>query len=67
MYLLDLKTNSLVEAEIVKATFKDMPLKKDGWNFNWRTIFKKKDTETFVLRIKSNPEAIQGVLQLKNT
>ncbi|MEM6964987.1 MAG: hypothetical protein AAF573_09490, partial [Bacteroidota bacterium] len=65
MYLLDLKTSSLIEAEIVKAVFKDMPLKKDGWNFNWRTIFKKKDSEIYVLRLQSNPDSIQGVLQLR--
>lgn len=65
MYLLDLKTNSLTEAEIVKAVFKDMPLKKDGWNFNWRTIFKKNDSEIYVLKLKSNPDYIQGVLRLR--
>ena len=65
MYLLDLRTDSLVEAEIVKATIKDMPLKKDGWNFTWRTVFKYKNTETFILRLISNPESIQGILQLR--
>ena len=65
MYLLDLRTDSLVEAEIVKATIKDMPLKKDGWNFTRRTVFKYKNTETFILRLISNPESIQGILQLR--
>jgi hypothetical protein len=65
MYSLDLKTNALVEAEIVDAEFKDLPLRKDGWNFNWRTVFKEKNTSTYILRLKSNPDAVQGVLQLK--
>jgi hypothetical protein len=65
MYLLDLKTNALVEAEIVDAEFKDLPLRKDGWNFNWRTVFKEKNTSTYILRLKSNPDAVQCVLQLK--
>lgn len=65
MYLLDIKTNSLVEAEIVLAKSKDMPLKKNGWHFNWRTVFKKKNTATYVLRLKSNPESVQGVLHLR--
>lgn len=65
MYILDLQTNSLIAAEIVRATAKDMPLKKDGWNFNWKSTIKKKDTETYVLRIKSNPSAVQGVLHLR--
>jgi len=65
MYLLDIQANTLVESEIVKATSKDMPLKKDGWNFNWKSTIKKKDTETFILRLKSNPSSIQGVLHLR--
>lgn len=65
MYLLDLKTDTLVEAEIVEANSKDIPLKKDGWNFNWRTILKKQNTDTYILRLKSNPASIQGVLHLK--
>lgn len=65
MYILDNQTKNLVEIEIVKGTFKDMPLKKDGWNFNWRAALKTKETETYILRLKSNSESIQGVLHLK--
>lgn len=65
MYLLDTQMNTLVEAEIVNATLKDMPLEKDGWHFKWKSIIKKADTETYVLRLKSNPSSIQGVLHLK--
>jgi len=65
MYIYDNQTKHLVEAEIVKGTIKDMPLKKDGWNFNWRSTIKRKNTTTYVLRLKSNPFSIQGVLQLK--
>lgn len=65
VYILDNQINALVEAEIIKGTFKDMPLKKEGWNFNWRSVIKGKGTETYILRLKSNPESIQGVLHLK--
>lgn len=65
MYILDKQTSNLVEIEIVKGTLKDMPVKKDGWNFNWRSILKKNDTETYILRLKSNPSSIQGLLHLK--
>lgn len=65
MYVFDNRLESLVEVEIVKGILKDMPLKKDGWNFNWRSTIKRSQTETFVLRIKSNPTSIQGVLHLK--
>jgi len=65
MYLLDILTNTLIEAEIVKADAKNMPLKKDGWNFKWKSIIKRENTDTYVLRIKSNPSSVQGVLHLK--
>ncbi len=65
MYIFDNQTNNLVEAEIVLGSSKEMPLKKDGWQFTWRTIIKRKKTDTYVLRLKSNPSLIQGVLQLK--
>ena len=52
--------------EIVEASAKDMPFKKDGWNFNWKTIFKKKNTKTYVLRLKSSPTSVQGVLHLRS-
>ncbi|MFK7799681.1 MAG: hypothetical protein AB8E82_19665 [Aureispira sp.] len=65
MYIFDHQTNNLVEAEIVLGSFKDMPFKKDHWHFNWRKIIKRKDTETYILRLKSSPSSIQGVLHLK--
>ena len=64
MYILDNQTNTLVEAEIVKGTLQNMPLKKDGWDFNWRAEMKKADKEVFVLRLLSGNSA-QGVLSLR--
>jgi len=65
MYILDNHIENLVEVEIIRGTTKEMPLKKDGWKFNWKSTIKKKDTETYVLRLKSNPSSIQGVLHLR--
>lgn len=64
MYILDNQTDTLVEAEIIKGTLQDMPLKKDGWDFNWRAEIKKTDKEVFVLRLLSD-NSIQGALSLR--
>ena len=64
MYILDNQNNTLVKAEIVKGTLQDMPLKKDDWDFNWRTEIKKADTEVFVLRLLSD-DSVQGALSLR--
>ncbi len=65
MYILDNQTKDLVEAEIALGSASEMPLKKDGWSFAWRSIRKRKGTETYILRLTSNPSSVQGVLHLK--
>jgi len=62
--LFDNQKDRLVEAEIVKAAKSDLPLKKDGWRFNWKIAFGAKDSKTFILKLKGNSDATQGVLQL---
>jgi len=64
MYILDNQTDTLVEAEIVKGTLQDMPLKKEGWDFNWRAEIKEADKEVFVLRLLSD-DTVQGALSLR--
>ena len=64
-YILDLKNDQLVKAEIVVPKPDEIPLVKDGWNFNWRDLSKAKNARMVVLRtIEPNP-SIEGALQLK--
>lgn len=65
MYILDVANKKLLEVDIVPATSKEIPLKKDGWNFNWRKLFKDNNTRTFVLRTKDESLNIEGILLLK--
>lgn len=58
MYLFDLKINVLVEVEIVDVEFKDFFLRKDGWNFNWRIVFKEKNMSIYILRLKLNFDVV---------
>jgi hypothetical protein len=67
MYVLDINAKQLVAAEIVEGTLNEMPLKKDGWNFNWRTAFKTRSSKVYILKLKSDDKAIQGALQLLKT
>jgi hypothetical protein len=65
MVVFEVKSGSLKEAEIVKAANIDLPLKKDGWSFNWRVAFKKANSEIYVLRLKQDKDKIvQGIVQL---
>ena len=65
VHILDVVNNQLVEAEIVPANGTKIPLKKDGWNFNWKNLIKEKNSEVLVLKLKGVDKSIEGVLQLK--
>ena len=62
--ILDVSRKKLIDAEILPAKKMTMPLKKDGWNFNWRTIAREEGTQTYGLSVVQD-NTIQGVLHLK--
>lgn len=64
-YILDLKNDQLVKAEIVVPEPDEIPLIKDGWNFNWRDLSKEKKASMVVLRTIKPNSSIEGALQLK--
>lgn len=53
------------KAEIIPANKATMPLKKHGWNFNWRQLIQNEHTKTFILRLVEVPQTVEGVLQLR--
>jgi hypothetical protein len=63
-YIYDLANNDLIEVEIVLASGK-LPLKKDGWNFDWNKLNKEKNSKVYVLRLKNSTKTIQGMVQLR--
>lgn len=63
-YIFDLGKNKPVEAEIIQVLEK-LPLKLEGWKFDWNTLIKEKNTKTYILRLKNNPLNIEGIVQLK--
>jgi len=65
IYILDKINNELINSEIVPIDKKTIPLKKDGWNFNWRHFMKELNTQTYVLRTLNSPDSIEGALQIK--
>ena len=64
MYILDRKANKLEEAEVRMAKRAELPLKKDGWSFNWKIAAKLGNSQIYVLATLSNRQQIQGALQL---
>jgi len=62
--VIEVKTNKAIEALIEISQFKDMPLKKDGWNFNWRTLYKVEGAEIYKLTKQSIKNKVEGVIML---
>jgi hypothetical protein len=50
MYIVELSTGKNIEVEIIKVEKNDLPLKKDGWLFNWREEVNKTDSTIYVVR-----------------
>ncbi|MFN8672766.1 MAG: hypothetical protein U0457_11890 [Candidatus Sericytochromatia bacterium] len=60
----DTHNDKLIDAEISKASFVDMPLKTNGWNFNWRKLFKEKGI-FYKLTVKERHNFIEGIIKLE--
>lgn len=60
----DTHNNKLIDAEIVKAEFSDMPLKTRGWNFNWRKLYKETGI-LYKLTAKESPSFVEGIIKLE--
>ncbi len=65
IYILDKIKEELVKSEIVTMNKDTIPLKKDGWNFNWRQLLNEKNSWTYILRTLNSPDQVEGALQLK--
>ena len=64
-YILDKINEKFVKAEILPMNKKSIPLKKDGWNFNWHQFLKESTGQAFILRTVDSPQNIEGALFLK--
>lgn len=64
VYLKEVQSGELIEAIISKALSKEMPLKKGGWQFNWRQLSKTEGAELYKLTKVETPTEIEGMLML---
>ena len=62
--LLEIKTGKNIEAEISKALAGDMPLKKEGWQFSWKSLYKTEGAEFYKLTRTHLPSGNEGIIML---
>ncbi len=65
VYILEKNSNRLLEAKIVLAEKNEIPLKKDGWNFNWRQLSKEGETRLYILKLIRSDRSVEGAMLLK--
>lgn len=65
IYILDNKSKKLKEAEIVPANKIKCPLKKDGWNFNWKKLIQEQNCKIYFLKLVESSQGVEGALQLR--
>jgi len=51
-------------ARIEEIFRKEIPLKKDGWNFNWRKLYKTEGGKLYKITLVNAPQKIQGVVMI---
>ena len=60
----EVKSDKSIAAKIEKASGKDMPLKKDGWQFSWKSLYKTEGADFYKLTLVGDSSKLQGVVML---
>ncbi len=56
------ETGVTVDAEILLSSKKDMPSKDEGWNFNWKQLYRQdKDIKCYKVVLKNTPDKIEAL------
>ena len=62
--LLERKKNLLLAGQIQQAFNKDMPLKRDGWQFTWKKLYKTEGATFFKITLSISSSDLEGILML---
>ncbi len=62
--IIDTKSRKKIVALIERANAKDMPLKKDAWQFTWKELYKTEGAEFYKIVLENDSSQIEGVLML---
>lgn len=62
--IIESKTRKKIEAIIQKANSRDMPIKKNGWQFTWKSLYKTEGSEFYKLTLRDTKPEVEGVIML---
>jgi len=63
-FLRERGTNVSKVGTIVEVSKRDLPFKKDGWQFNWRQLYKMPNARCYKLVLVESPNIIEGLVML---
>jgi len=64
VWIIDTRSRKKVIGIISRAERKEMPLKKNGWQFNWRLLFNAEESEYYKLTLEDTPYQIEGIIMI---
>lgn len=64
VYLEEVTSKESIEAVISKAEVKELPLRRDGWQFTWRSLGKTEGSDFYKMTKVDTPSDIEGMLML---
>ena len=64
IFLIEAETEQERPAKISKVVRKELPLKKDGWKFNWKSLFKTEGADFYKISLVETPHNIEGMLMI---
>ena len=62
--LINTDNQEFVSAKIERAYLKDMPLKKNCWQFSWKKLYQTEGTEIYKLTLLESPMVVEGLIML---
>lgn len=64
VYIKEVATDSDLEAFILPTDKREILLKKDGWQFNWKNLAQTEDALFYKLALQQSPTKVEGMLML---
>ena len=66
MYITEQSTNTDIEVGIIEVKKGELPLKKNGWKFNWKTEFNDPDSTVYAVRqLNNSGDNIEAIMSVK--
>ena len=62
--LMETNSGKATNGIILKAKFRDMPTKKSGWQFTWRTLYKTEGGKFYKITLQDHNDTVEGILML---